>query len=201
MYAIWNTIQKHWKARVLIKCKLLLISIIEELPIIKTTIKMSSKTIIIYQSRSGTTTKVTNILAEKINNDVLTINLKKEKAPPLSEFTKVIIGGSIRASMIQSGIKKFIENNINILKTKDVGLFLCCMEEGEKAEKQFNESYPEELRNIAIATGLLGGEFDFDNLNFLEKGIIKKVAGVTESVSNIKYQAIDEFAAELNKKT
>jgi menaquinone-dependent protoporphyrinogen oxidase len=159
---------------------------------------MSTKTLIIYQSRAGTTEKAAKILAEKLDGDTMVINLKKDKNPSLDDYPTVIIGGSIRASMIQSGIKKFIGNNMDILKTKDIGLFLCCMEEGETAEKQFNESYPEELRNMAKAKGLFGGEFDFDRLNFLEKGIIKKVAGVTGSVYNINYEAIDAFAKKFN---
>ncbi len=159
---------------------------------------MSEKTIILYQSRSGTTEKAVNILAEKLKGDATIINLKKDKVPSLNDYPTVIIGGSIRAGMIQSGIKKYIEKNIDIIKDKDLGLFLCCMKEGEEADKQFNESYPEELRNIARAKGLFGGEFDFDRLNFLEKGIVKKVAGVTESVFNINYQAIEDFAAEFN---
>lgn len=159
---------------------------------------MSSKTIILYQSRSGTTGKAAQLLSEKLQDDTTIINLKKDKVPSIEDYSRVIIGGSIRASMIQSGIKKYIEKNIDLLKTKELGLFLCCMEEGETAVKQFNESYPEELRSMALATGLFGGEFDFDKLNFLEKGIIKKVAGVTESVSNIKHQAIDDFASVFN---
>ena len=160
---------------------------------------MSSNTIIIYQSRSGTTEKAAKLLAEKLGTDPLILNLKNKKAPSLDGYQKIIIGGSIRASMIQSGIKKFIEKNIEILKTRELGLFLCCMEEGETGQKQFDDSYPEDLRLMAKATGLLGGEFDFDKLNFLEKGIIKKVAKVTESVSNMKYQAIEDFAADMNK--
>lgn len=160
---------------------------------------MSSNTIILYMSRSGTTEKATRLLAEKLNDKVEIINLKKDKNPSIGDYSSVIIGGSIRASMIQSGIKKFIEKNMLLLSTKKVGLFLCCMEEGETAEKQFRESYPEELRSMALVTGFFGGEFDLEKMNFLEKGIIKKVAGVTESVSNIKYDAIEDFAAIFNK--
>lgn len=159
---------------------------------------MSAKTIILYQSRTGTTEKAVKLLAEKLKGDTTIVNLKKDKAPSLDDYSNVIIGGSIRASMIQSGIKKYIEKNMDALKTMDLGLFLCCMEEGDTAEKQFNESYPEELRSIARARGLFGGEFNFDKMNFLEKGIVKKVAGVTESVSNLKHQAIEDFAASFN---
>jgi menaquinone-dependent protoporphyrinogen oxidase len=64
----------------------------------------------------------------------------------------------------------------------------------EKAAKLLAEK----LRNMALATGFFGGEFDFDRMNFPEKGIIKKVAGVSKSISNIKHQAIEDFAAGFN---
>ena len=159
---------------------------------------MSSKTIILYQSRYGTTEKAAKLLAEKLYDEVEIINLKNNKNPSIDEYSNIIIGGSIRAAMIQSGIKKYIEKNMPVLLTKKVGLFLCCMEEGEKAEKQFQESFPEELRTKALVTGFFGGEFDFERMNFLEKSIIKKVSGVTEPLCNIKHQAIEDFAAGFN---
>ena len=157
----------------------------------------NQKILIIYQTHSGTTEKATEFLAEKLGTEATIVNLKKGKVPPLDDYNKVIIGGSIRASNIQKGIKKYIAANIEALKDKDIGLYLCCMEEGENALKQFNDSYPEELRSIAKATGFFGGEFNLEKLNFLEKGIIKKVAGVTESVSKMNYEAIEQFALDI----
>ncbi|MFP4487682.1 MAG: flavodoxin domain-containing protein [Bacteroidales bacterium] len=156
------------------------------------------KILIIYQTRYGTTSKATDYLVSKLENAEITINnLRKEKMPDLSSFDKIIIGGSIRAGMIQPGIKKFIRKNLDLLLSVPAGLYLCCMEEDDKRIKQFNDSFPEQLREHATATGFFGGEFNFDRLNFLEKKIVSKAAGIEESVSKIDYPAIDKFAEQI----
>ena len=47
------------------------------------------------------------------------------------------LGGSIHAGKIQKGVKDFCAKNLEVLKGKRLGLYLCCMEEGPKAEAQF----------------------------------------------------------------
>jgi len=83
------------------------------------------------------------------------------------------------------------------LKQKTLGLFLCCMEKGKKAQEQFDAAFSKGLRAHAAAQGLFGGEFDFSRMNFLERKIVKKVAGVEGSVSRISEEAIELFAADL----
>ncbi len=156
------------------------------------------KILIVYQTRYGTTSKATDYLASRLKNaEITVINLKKEKMPELSSFDTIIIGGSIRAGMIQPGIKKFIKKNLDILLSVPAGLYLCCMAEDDQRNKQFNDSFPEQLREHAAATGFFGGEFNFDRLNFVEKKIISKASGVEESVSKIDYTAIDKFAEQI----
>ena len=154
--------------------------------------------LIVYQSRYGTTEKTSNYLASKLENaDITVVQQGKDKLSDIESFDIIIIGGSIRAGMIQKGIKKFINKYRDILLSKDLGLYLCCMEEGDKALKEFNDSYPEDLRNHAKASGLFGGEFNFDRMGFLEKKIIRKAVGVEDSVSKINYDAIDAFAVKM----
>jgi len=156
--------------------------------------------LIIYRSRYGTTSKVSAYLASRLNNAELTIiSTGKEKMPDLSSFDKIILGGSIRAGMIQGEIRKIITKNLDTLLSKELGLYLCCMEEGERRQKQFDDSFPEAIRRHAKATGLFGGEFNFDRLNFLEKKIIRKVSGFNDTVSKIDYKAIDKFAGDISK--
>lgn len=50
------------------------------------------------------------------------------------------------------------------------------MEEGEVAQKQLQNAFPDELLNIAKATACFGGEFNFEKMNFFERLIVKKVA-------------------------
>jgi menaquinone-dependent protoporphyrinogen oxidase len=154
-------------------------------------------TLIFYATRHGCTEKAGEILKNKLDDDVTMVNLKNNKKPDLSAFDTIIIGGSIHAGKMQSNLKKFIGQHLDSLLKKKLGLFLCCMEEGEKAQQQFDEAYPQELRNHASAVGLFGGAFDFDRMNFLERAIIKKIAKIDAGVSKIKEDNIQEFAASL----
>jgi len=157
------------------------------------------KTLIIYMSTHGCTQKVVTELKEKLNGEVAIVNLKKDEVPLLANFNRVIIGGSIHAGQVQKRVKEFCVKNLDILLTREVGLFICCMEEGEKAMEQLQNAYPEELIHQAKATATLGGEFDFRRMNFVEKMVVKKVAKVKETVSNIDHNAIKEFAGKMEK--
>jgi len=155
-------------------------------------------TIIAYVTSHGCTEKAAQMLAEQLKDEVNLVNLKKSSRPDLSAFDTIIIGGSIHAGRIQGRVKRFCQDHLDTLKQKRLGLFLCCMEEGDTAQKQFDEAFPAELRTHAAAAGLFGGEFDFDKMNFIQRAIIKKIAGTSENVSKIKKDNIHQFAAALN---
>lgn len=156
-------------------------------------------TLIVYATRHGCAEKAVEILKDNLEGDVSAVNLKENKNPDLSSFDTVIVGGSIHAGQTQRKIKKFYRENLTLLKQKRLGLFLCCMEEGKKAQAQFDEAFPAELREHSAAAGLFGGEFNFDMMNFFERAIVKKIAGVTDSVSKLKEDQIHQFAAAINK--
>lgn len=151
------------------------------------------KTIIIYTTRHGCTQKAVEIIKDGLKGNIYAVNIKKESAHDISEYDSIIVGGSIHAGQIQSKIKEFCSKNIEILKQKRLGLFLCCMQEGDKAREQFEQAYNHELIEHACATGIFGGEFNFERMNFIEKLIVKKVSKVKESVSRIDKKAISEF--------
>ncbi|MEH7334343.1 flavodoxin domain-containing protein [Neobacillus drentensis] len=157
------------------------------------------KCLIVYCSSHGTTEKAVQYLKEQLLGDILTLDLKREKLDlDLSYYDKVIVGGSIHAGRIQRRIKKFIELHHDALIETDLGLFLCCMRDGDTAIEQFNNAFPRDLRKNSDALGLFGGEFLFSKMNFLEKQIVKKVVGVTTEQSNLDFEAIKDFAAKIN---
>ena len=156
------------------------------------------KTLVVYRTHHGTTEYVAKIIKERLNGHVETVDLKVNPYPPLEEFSTIIVGGSIHAGQIQGSIKKFCAKNEEVLKSKKLGLFLCYMEEGEIAEKQFNEAFPEGLREKSSSKGLLGGQFLIEKMNFFEKMIVKKVARIEKSISKVHEPAIEKFVAELN---
>lgn len=155
------------------------------------------KTAIIYISKHGTTEKVARQIAEKLKieeNDI--INFRKDRNPDITNYERVIIGGSIHAGMVQRRVKDFCEKNLDTLMNKEVGLFLSAMDK-DRYEEEFNNAFPEKLRNHCKAKAVTGGEFNFEKMNFLEKAIVKKVGNVDKSVSDINYQEIERFTNEL----
>ncbi|MGE0089802.1 MAG: flavodoxin domain-containing protein [Bacteroidales bacterium] len=157
------------------------------------------KIAIIFATKHGCTEKCSQTLAKELQGNTELINLDTLKDINLVNYDTIILGGSIHAGMINKVLKKFINKNLNQLLEKKVGLFLCCMEEGEKAQEQFNNAFPEQIRSKSKANGFFGGAFDFEKMNFIEKAIIKKIANIDNSLSKINDQNIKKFAEEIVK--
>lgn len=157
-------------------------------------------TLIAYMTTHGCTEKVVQTLENGLNDNVEIVTLKKKPPRDLSGFDTVIIGGSIHMGKIQQKVNQFCRDHLDTLKQKRLGLFLCCMYEGDTAQKQFDDAFPSELREHAAATGLFGGAYDFSEMNFLQKAVVKKVENISESVSRLKEDNIQQFTEILNKK-
>ncbi|MBU3190263.1 flavodoxin domain-containing protein [Clostridium bowmanii] len=167
------------------------------------------KTLIVYGTKHGATEKCSKVLKDKLNGEVVIVNIKKDVIPDMNSFNNIVIGGSIYAGRIQKEIREFCFKNLNTLKNKKIGVFVCCMSEGEKAISQLNDSLPSELMCMATAKEHLGGGFTFSKMNFLEKFIIKMVSkkqknpvkvNINKDVLNIHEESINKFAELMNKK-
>lgn len=150
-------------------------------------------------SKHGTTEKVANIISEHLNLKSIDIfNLRNNKTPDISNYDFVIIGGSIHVGMIQKRVKQFCIVNTNVLLEKKLGLFLCCMEVGEKATLQFENAYPVQLRQHAFYTGLMGGECLIDKMNFFERNLAKLVFGDPGKYPKLNDKEINTLLLELD---
>ena len=157
------------------------------------------KTLIAYSTTHGCTEKTAYELADFLGGESSVLNLKKTRIDDLNDFDRVIIGGSIHAGQIQKQVKNFCHKNLEILKNKELGLFICCMENGETAQKQLMEAFPEELHKVAKASAIFGGAFEFEKMNFLQKMIVKKVAKIKHSTSKVDHDAIKKFSTKMDK--
>ncbi|WP_010665401.1 flavodoxin domain-containing protein [Marinilabilia salmonicolor] len=156
------------------------------------------KTAIIYSSKHGTTRKVAEEIANLFSTDEVTlIKAGQPEEPDLGSYDKIIIGGSIHAGTISKALRKFLKSNRNLLLQKQLGLFLCCMFE-EEAEEQMHRAFPEDIRSHAKTCHWVGGEFLFEEMNFIEKTMTRKITGVTESVSKLKHDKINQLVQELS---
>lgn len=155
------------------------------------------KTAIIYATTHGTTEKVAQQIEKQLGNAQL-YNLKQTKNIDLSQFDQVVIGGSIHAGQIQSSVKNYCKQNMVDLLQKRLALYLCGMNEPDY-ETELSNAYPELLRKHAITSKVVGGEFLFDRMNFIEKFLVKKISGVSQTVSKIDEGKIVEFVDQIKK--
>ena len=150
-------------------------------------------TLIIYMSHHGTTRKIVRQLQEKLGKEETMIaELEQEQLPDLNSFSTILIGGSIHMGQIQPAIKRFCSENMTLLLEKRIGLFLCFMNK-EQGQREFENAFPAELRNHAVANGLFGGELLLDQMNFIEKLVVKKISHVHENVTEINEEAVESF--------
>jgi menaquinone-dependent protoporphyrinogen oxidase len=151
------------------------------------------KTAIIYATSHGTTEKVAIQIKNVLDSDnVQLFNLKQNKKVDLSSFEQVVIGGSIHAGQIQGSVKTFCRNNMVDLLQKRVALFICGMNKPE-FETELSNAFPELLRKHAVSSMVVGGEFLFGKMNFIEKLIVRKVSGVSQNVSKIDDAKVNEL--------
>lgn len=155
-------------------------------------------TLIVYATKYGCAKKCAEIMSKELNGKVETIDLKKVKDIDLSQYQNIIIGGSIYMGRIQKEVTGFCSNNLEKLKEKHIGLYICGMQEGEAAITEISQNFSPELLNIAVVKESFGGEFVLDKMNFMEKLIVKKVAKVTSNTSNLNEDVLHKFTQKMN---
>ena len=136
------------------------------------------KTIIIYASTYGYAKDCANELSKQLTGEVLIVNVSTDTLLSISGFDNVVIGGSIYMGHISKKIKAYCISNLDLLKNKRVGLFLCCGLP-EDFEKYIKNAFPEELLKKAISVKSFGGELRIEKMNFTHKilaGFMKKAA-------------------------
>lgn len=157
------------------------------------------KTIIIYTSSNGCTERAVRELSQKLSGEVETVDLMHHHSPPLDEYDRIIIGGSIHSEKIQQRINFFCLTHMHVFRTKEIGLFICCSHEPEIARGAIENAFPEELHQMAKTEAIFRGKINLDEMNIVKRILVKKVALVREHVSNLDSEIIDRFAVRMEK--
>lgn len=141
------------------------------------------KSVIVYTSKTGTTKKCVDMLLERLD-DAVSVDLEKESVD-ISTYDMIIIGSPIRIGMMNKNVKKFIDENIEILKNKKYAFFICC---GfvDSYKKYYEENIPSELLEGAIFYDTFGGEMALDKQKGFDKMVVKMVSKKIKNVSDIK---------------
>ena len=171
-----------------------------------------TNTLIIYSSTDGHTKtickRLTNFLKKR--DEIKVISLDDAKEFELSEFTKIIIGASIRYGRHSKELYEFINSNKDILNQKQ-SVFFSVNVVARKPEKSIPETNPYIKKFLKISSwkpkkiGVFAGKVDYPNYGFFDKYIIKLIMFITngptdtsQSYEFTDWSKVDEFARELS---
>ena len=157
------------------------------------------KTLIAYASKYGCTEYCAKILADKLSGTVVLHNLKESAPNNIEDYHNIIIGGSVYMGQIQKEITEFCTKNLELIKNKRTGLFICCMREGEVAENQLNTLFHKELLEVAYAKSYFGGGFTINKMSFMDKVIAKVITKTNKDTSKILHENINKFSQLMNQ--
>lgn len=152
-------------------------------------------TLIVFASNHGTVEKCARELFRRIAGKVDICNLeRRDFLPDLSGYDTVIIGGSIHHGKIQDEISTFCSENLKMLATKRLGLFINCIYSGEKAQQQLDNAFPDLLNREAVVRDYFGGEVDKLKLSFWERVVTTRMIEKGDLVIAISREKIERFA-------
>ncbi|MCQ2911926.1 MAG: flavodoxin domain-containing protein [Bacilli bacterium] len=158
------------------------------------------KTLVLYESKSGSTAKYAEDIAKRVNADVAP--LKKFKLKKMKEYDTIVFGGWIRGGNIQ-GINKFLQHWDSISE-KNVLVFACGMSIATKEARQ-NLIDQNLLDMYHLRFYQFRGSFAFEKLGPLEKFLIKNSVKQlskdseddnTRMIANIIEQPIEFYDTE-----
>lgn len=132
------------------------------------------------------------------HTSVRLLDLKVEKVPDnIDCYDQVVLGGSIHFGKIQKEVRQFCQDHFNELLEKKLGLYMCYMLE-DKAKEEFDDAFPEELRNHASALGFFGGELKLEKMNMIDSFVTRNILHKRENEYNLDETAFDSFVIKMN---
>ncbi len=151
------------------------------------------KNLIVYDSYAETVEKCAEILAKELGNTDL-MNISKQKLPDLKDYDCIVIGSYVHADHISKKIKRFTEKNLELLKNKKVGVYLCVSSQKENFEKYIHYNFDKEFLNTSRVKDFFGGELNYEKMNFFFRLILRKIEESAKPELGIKPEKIRKFA-------
>mgnify|MGYP001332951393 FL=1 len=168
-------------------------------------------TLIIYSSTDGHTKTICRRLTNSLKHggEIKITSLEEVKKFDLYEFSKIIIGASIRYGKHSRELYKFVDLNKDVLNQKQ-SVFFSVNVVARKPEKSMPETNPYIKKFLKISKwkpkkiGVFAGKVDYPNYGFFDKYIIKLIMFITNGPTDTSqcyeftdWSKVDQFAKEL----
>lgn len=134
------------------------------------------KNLIVFSSKHGTAEKCALKLKSYFKDETDIVDLKSNSKIEFPKYDNVIIGGSIHMGKVQKEVMEFCTNNLETLKNKTVGVYLCMGENEDKFEDYLKDNFNSEFLEIVHTKGFFGGEFNYSKMNFLLRAMLRRMS-------------------------
>jgi len=154
------------------------------------------KTLICYTSKQGTTLKCSKLIAAQTENPEV-VDVHDIFSKNLNDYDQIFLGTPVYYGHINKDMNKFIKKNKDLLLSKELKIFTTGMDDKE-IHTTHKKNFDEDIRNHAVIK-YVGGGYNFEKMNFIERFIVKRIASVDVSLENIKNDTIKDLVTEHKK--
>ncbi len=160
------------------------------------------KIIILYDSKRGSTEECALKLSQNLNCDSKKVRVKIDmKDYDLDSYDHIVIGTPMYVGRPLKSIINFINNNVDLLKTKQVSFFLCGLGNHNEMIDAFKKVINSDLINDKTIIRHFGGELHPERARFIMKSIMEKMLQDPKFKGNIDDKEIDVFIKDVRKNT
>lgn len=158
---------------------------------------------LLYASKHQTTEQTAQNIAVQLQPyaTIKLMDVRKDKTHiSLAEYDVIVLGTPIYAGKPYVDFSRIASLNDFSLLNKNIFLFAVGMEPNpQKQQDELSSAFPVSLTVLAKGKYFLGGAFDFQKMNFLEKWIIKKIAKISQSISLISQDRVELLVNDIRK--
>jgi menaquinone-dependent protoporphyrinogen oxidase len=157
------------------------------------------KILVAYRSRYGCTRRYATLLAEKLPGEVTLADLGQAGRLSPAVFDLVLLGSPIYAGAVPAGVTRFCERHRSELLRARVGLFICCLYEGEKARAQLDSAFPDWLSLHAFGRWALGGEIRLEALRFFDRLLVRALGRELGNISRFRPEGLEPILLQVSR--
>lgn len=155
------------------------------------------KTLIVYGSKTGVTEDCAKELSKLIEGEYTLYDVKDKKDVSINEYNNIVIGSSIYAGALNSGVKRFCKRHEYALMNKTLYIYTCGLSDNEEALSSVEKGLGSEIKKHARKISHFGGELRPDNANGFLRLIVVPMSKKVDS--SLNKDVIKEFASYVGK--
>ncbi len=157
------------------------------------------KTLVAYRTRYGCTRRYAALLAEKLPGEVVLADLRRAGRLSPAGFDLVLLGSPIYAGAVPSGVTRWCQRHRAELLRVRVGLFICCLYEGQRAQAQLDSAFPDWLSLHAFGRWALGGEIRLQALGLFDRLLVRALGRDLRNISRFRPENLEPVTRKVKE--